>query len=96
MAVAVMLVVPLLQAIGGAETLMPNGQPGTTWIVEVAVLSAVLSPKTDVPAAQVVPLPKLIWPLKVWGPVTATPRTLSVITVVDWAGITNEVLQNLN
>jgi len=72
---------------------MVHGAAAITSMVEVALSSAVLLPVVAVPEAQVVPLPKLIWPLKVCAADTVTPVTFKVISVVDEAPTVVVLLQ---
>ena len=52
---------PIVPAMADAPVMLQGGAAITS-IVEVAKSSAVLLPATEVPAAQVVPLPKFICP----------------------------------
>jgi hypothetical protein len=73
-----------------------SGTPAITSIVDNAELSVVRSPATVVPAAQVVPLPKLIFPENVCAGVTVTPCAFNIIIRLVFTGIGSDELQIRN
>jgi hypothetical protein len=62
-----------------AVAVTPKLHPAKTSIVEVAELSVVRSPATEVPAAQLVPFPKFIFPANDCAGETVTPCAFSII-----------------
>ena len=94
-AVTVKVEVPPLHNIGVALEVAPvilQSTPAITSMEEAAELSAVLSPATEVPAAHVVPLPKLILPTNEVGGAIVTPCTFNIITRLVAPGIASPLL----